>query len=304
MSTPPKFVAGWYPDVADAARARMAASGVPYARARARFDIPAAYSLSAARLRHMEQGQAGTCWVHAAVQLCEVTTSAGKMDAFPVCRRLVGWLGKQYEGGGNPSEGGAVSDSIRALADAQGGAAHEALLPYTDDPGQLGQQPPQAVFADARPYHLSQVVDVPDDEAARSMIAGGHAVANGIWWPFNWDDNRTFMDTIGQGAYGHALTEIGYVRPGVFDQYDWFQLDNWHGLLYPPLPPELAAKVPGYKPVRADATSDFWVRADIYKRVRNFGDAERLTATGADGWHLLDPAPSADPAAWEYGGFA
>ena len=246
--------------------------------------VPPAYSLSQFRTRHVEQGQAGTCWAHAGAMDAEVSALALGYESFPVCRRLVGWAGKQLEGGGNPSNGGDPTDALLSMVESKGvGIAHEALCPYTDDSRTLGTKPSQNVFDDAKKSWGIAIVEVTSDDDARQMIYHGQAVANGIWWPYGWDNQKTFMDTIGTGTYGHALLEIGYAQPGIFDQFAWFQFDNWHGLLYPPLPTALASKVPGYKPISFDRTSDFWVRADIYERVRGYGNAVRVGLTDFQG---------------------
>lgn len=255
--------------------------------------VPEAWSLSDKRLRHIEQGQAGTCWAHSGCQNAETMAGARGYNQFPICRRLIGWAGKQLEGGGNPADGGTATDALLSMTSKRGaGIAHEELCPYSDDRSVLGTRPPQDVFQDAEKAHVVAVVDVTSDDDARRLISNGLVVSNGIWWPYGWDSRKTFMDSIGPGTYGHALCEIGYVTEGVFDQYAWFQFDNWHGLLYPPLPPDKAEKVPGYKPIEADRTSDFWVRADVYAEVRAYGNAERVGATDLDGLAKIVSVPS------------
>lgn len=271
------FALGWDPYRAEDAYAQLKSQHRLWTVVQGPY--PEAVSLTKARLRHLEQGQAGTCWAHSAVQNAEVFGNAHGYSSFPICRRLVGWQGKQLEGGGNPSNGGAVVDGLLAMSSSKGaGIAHEDLCPYSDDYRTLDTKPPDNVFADGKKANLVAVIDVQSDEDARKLISANIPVSNGIWWPYGWDGGTTFHDTVGNGTYGHALLEIGYVMPGVFDQYAWFQLDNWHGLLYPALTPEKAAKVPGYQPI-GDKTSDFWVRADVYERVRNMGNAERIAAT-------------------------
>jgi hypothetical protein len=55
---------GWHPRFADRARQTIADRGIRLYRvaAAAKADIPPAWSLSAFRLRHLEQGMAGTCF--------------------------------------------------------------------------------------------------------------------------------------------------------------------------------------------------------------------------------------------------
>lgn len=285
---PPQFVPGWTPEAFVAARARVLASGKVYYQIRSDAPVYPAYSLTQYRLRHLEQGQAGTCWVHAATQLGEVFASSNGFEAFPICRMLVGWAGKKLEGGGNPTNGGSPTDALEGMTSDKGpGIAHESLWPYSDSSRALGASPAANVTADAKGHALETMVDVASDDQARQLISANHPVANGIWWPYGWDNSQTFMTGIGVGSYGHALLEIGYASAGVFDDYAWFQLDNWHGLLYPPLSADKAAKVPGYKPISDSKTSDFWVRADVYQRVRDKGNAERVTATTLQGFPNL-----------------
>jgi hypothetical protein len=281
------FVPGWSPDSALRARHRVRAT-TGFATVNADAAYPPAWAIPAFRI--LEQGQAGTCWDHAGTAVAEDFAAAHGLDIFPTCRRLTGWVGKQLEGGGNPTDGGNVTDALLAMTAEKGaGLAHEALWPYSDARRDLGTKPPPAVFADAKPFRLTQPVDVRDDDDARRLISRDFPVGNGIWWPFQWDrQGATFVDWIGPGTYGHALEECGYAMPGVFDDHAWFRLRNWHGQLYKPLPPEQAAKVPNYRPDRPDSTSDFWVRADVYAKVRGYGHAERVTLTDMTGFgHLF-----------------
>lgn len=283
MSNASSYALGWDHVRAPLARQAMLTSR-RYATVIQGAQYPDAISLTQHRHRQLEQGQAGTCWVHGPTFLAETSMVAKGYEAFDICRRLVGWLGKQLEGGGNPSNGGAPTDAILTMTQEKGaGIAHESLLPYSDDSRALGTKPPQAVFDDAKAARISVPVDVRSDDDARTLIASSTPVANGIWWPYGWDNQQTFMTAIGSGTYGHALTEVGYVMPGVWDTYDWWQLENWHGLLYPPLPADKAAKVPGYKPVTATKTSDFWVRGDVYRTVQGYGYFERVSATDLSG---------------------
>lgn len=286
-----QYALGWDPVRSKAARAELLASRRFYRVGAPTAPLRPAYSMTAKRLRHLEQYQAGTCWEHAGTQLAEVTAVAHGYDAFPVCRRLVGWVGKQLEGGGNQANGGSGIDALQAMtADKGVGIAHESLCPYiTADMGQwqaarfLAPKPPQAVFDDAKKSHLEGVVDVQGLDEAQTLLNADRPTCIGIWWTPYWDSRQTFMDSIGGGSYGHELLIIGYAKPGVFNQYEWIQLDNWHGLLYPPLSAENAAKVPGYEPITATATSDFWVRRDKLETVIGYGDAEFSSAADVSG---------------------
>jgi hypothetical protein len=276
------FLSGWNPDRARVAREGMLASG-RYCRVTVTSPPPPAFSLSRYLLRPLEQGQAGTCWVHAAVCLAETSAVALGYEAFPICRRLVGTYGKRLEDGGNPTDGGSVVDAIYAMTAEKGiGIAHEDLMPYFDPSTSkrqaariLAEAPTQAAIDDAKKSHIVMPIDVTSDDQARALIASNHPVAIGEWWPYNFDDQQTFM------------TEIGYVQagvwPGTHGKSAWWQIRNWHGQLYPPLSPEFAALVPGYKSDNPTTTSDFWVREDLDQTLQGYGDYEYLSATDLTG---------------------
>lgn len=281
------FTPGWDPLRHRVTRAAMLASR-RYATVTAGQDYPKACSLSKFLLRKTRQGHAGSCWLHAGVCDAEVTANAQGYKIFPICRRLVGWMGKQLEGGGNPSDGGTCTDALLAMTEEKGaGIAHEDLCPYTDDYRTLGTKPEQKVFDDGKKSHLILPVDVRSDDDAKVLISKNYAVAIGTWWPYNFDDEHTFMDHIGQGSYGHALVKMGYVEPGVFPgehgKYGWWQWQNWHGDLYPPLPPEYAKCVPGYHEEAEEKVSDFWVRYDQDDRLQKMGDYEYVSVTDVKG---------------------
>jgi hypothetical protein len=286
MSSRP-FVSGWFPELANAARSRTR-----YARAAYSGDdrpLPGAFSLSQFRLRHLEQGQAGTCWVHAPTQSFEIMTGALGYSQAPLCRMLVGYQGTVLmarEGGGrrrNPTSGGSVTDAFKAMGDAPDGVGvcHESLWPYSDSSSALGASPPAAAIPDANPNRVHQVAEVAIGDGWKRSIFNGRPVAIGIWWPYGWDNSQTFMDSIGSGTFGHALAVIGWCT---HQNNLYWQLDNWHGLLYPPLDAAMAATVPGYRPIQADKTSDFWPSDAVLRKVIGYGDAEAVAAAGMDGF--------------------
>ena len=248
--------------------------------------LPDAISLTSDRRRPLEQGQAGTCWVHAPTQLTEFTMIRGGYNDFDVCRRLIGYYGKQLEGGGNPSNGGSGIDALAAMTGDKGkGIAHESLCPYTDNAGILGQRPPQNVLDDASKSHLTDPVDVSGLDETMTMIASAKTpVCVGIWWTYSWDQQEAIHTTIGPGEYGHELLVCGYAKPGVLNSEQCWQLDNWHGRgLYPTLTSDQAAKIVGYKPISPSATSDFWVTDSIFNAVINKGNAEFSSAADIQG---------------------
>jgi hypothetical protein len=292
------FSLGWNPERAQVAQSLHATGKTGF---QAGTPIPPALSLTGFRKRVLEQGNAGTCWLHSGVRNCELLTVAAGLNYFPVSRMLAGWEGKKLEGGGNPTNGGSASDALAGMFASPGGAGvgDETLWPYSDNSRALGQAPSAAVLAAAKTHWLTSIAKVASNADAMQNIARYHPNSNGIWWPYGWDDPSTAQDGClftgwGAGTYGHALVEVGYVQksvwPGDLGSYDWFQLDNWHGNLYKPLPANLAALVPGYQPTTPTATADFWVRSDYYDKLIGTADAERVTAAGPSGWNqMVDP---------------
>lgn len=249
-----------------------------------------ARSLTGLRLAHYEQGQFGTCHEHAVKQAAETTAGALGYQAFPISRRMIGWVGMQLAGGGNQADGGSPTYDLIGMTTKGAGICHEATCPYVMNYGVLGQRPPQVAFDDAKKAHLNVPVIVKSVDQIKTMIDAGHSCANGVVWPLGWDDAKTLMDSVGPLASnsdgspaGHALCVISFVEAGIFSSEAWLNLDNWHGLLYPPLPANLAAKVPGYKPITPTRTSDFWVREDVYVALCKQGMAEHIAATDFDG---------------------
>lgn len=280
------FALGWDPDRYKVAHRALLRSA--HATVNPEAPIVEAISLGKHVLREMMQGQAGTCWVHAAVCLAETLAGSLGLRRFAICRRLVAWEGKLLEGGGNPSDGGTVTDALVAMARGRGvGIAHEVLCPYTDDVEELGTEPPPEVFADALKADIALAVDVRGDDDARRLLSAGIPVAIGTWWPYGFDNGQTFMNSINHGIYGHALTKIGFVRAGVFPgdegEHGWWQWQNWHGRLYPPLPPAFAERVPGYHAEHPDLVTHFWVRDDIDAVLQSMGNYEYVSATTIHG---------------------
>lgn len=275
---------GYDPIRAMAAKEEYRASDV-YTQVIYTGDTPPTASLP--RLRSMEQGQAGTCWAHSGTAVAECRAQTKGQKVFPICRRLVGWYGKQLEGGGNPSNGGAPVDALYSMTRTKGkGVAHEALCPYTDQASVLGQKPPQEVFEDAKKVDIAALVDVKDLDDVITLVGTGFPVAIGIWWPFGWDNREAIHRNIGPGTFGHALMIFGYAKKGVFDdKQDYFRIDNWHGVnLYPVLEDSLANKVANYsKTVSSDHTSDFWVSRELLQSVINRGNSSLDSITDLEG---------------------
>jgi hypothetical protein len=281
---------GYDPEAAARAKAAMRAGSYSTV---ARLAVShQAKSLAKHRRRSLQQGQAGTCWLHAPTQHAEITMGARGLKGFDVCRRLVGWAGQQYYGGRNPSDGGSGMNAYKALAET--GVAHEDVCPYTDSRWTLGTKPDASVFADAAKAHLTVPVDVQTFDDAITLIDHDDTPTSiGWWWTAAWDSPQTFMTSIGWKAGYHEILIIGYAKAGTFDQNEWIQFDNWHGDLYPPLHPQFAAKVDGYTTFKPDATSDFWVERSLAERVYGFGNSDMASASDLTGVEKNVIVPSA-----------
>jgi hypothetical protein len=236
------------------------------------------------------------CWVHSAKQLGEVMGRALGYDVYPICRMLIGWYAKQeYEGGGNPGDGGSPTDAIRAMAKGGVGIAHESLDPYSDDTRRLGQRPPPEVWEDAGDTHLLAPVIVKSLDQAKQLIASGRPVCNGIPWPGNWEGPGPVVGPAGGIVGGHSVLMIGFCAAGVIDSHPCLQFDNWRRpTQYRVLPPSLAALVPGYAPSRPTTTTDFWIREDQYLDLCRGQVTEHISATDLDGLvkGIVDAGPS------------
>jgi hypothetical protein len=286
---------GWNRDDAARARASMLASRRFFTVAAPTKPPRPAVSLGHLRLRTLEQGAAGTCWIHSPIMMFEITAKARGYAAFPACRRLVGAAAKaMYEGGGNMADGGSPTDAVRAMSGQGVGVAHERLDPYPviDDEGAmaraLAEPPPDSVYRDAKATHLLAPVDVRSLDQVVSLIDSTNTpTANGYACPLAMqDDSSPFLAAPGPTLGGHSQLIQGYAMPGIFDnsKYRWFELENWWGEIYQPLPPSLAKQVDGYEPSSEDRNTSKWVREDAYLYYcRLQGGCEHVAATDIDG---------------------
>jgi hypothetical protein len=286
---------GWNRDDAARARTAMLASRRFFTVAAPSKPPRPAVSLGHLRLRTIEQGAAGTCWVMSPVMLFEITAKARGYAAFPACRRLVGFAAKaMYEGGDNMAGGGSPTDAVRVMTVQGVGIAHERLDPYpviNDENAMaraLAEPPPDSVYRDAKATHLLAPVDVRSLDQVISLIdtmsiptANGYACPKAMQ-----DDPSPFLAAPGPQLGGHSQLIIGYALPGILDnsKYRWFQLDNWWGELYQPLPQSLAKQVDGYEPSSKTRDTSKWVREDAYLYYcRLEGGCEHVSATDIDG---------------------
>jgi hypothetical protein len=292
---------GWDPKRSIVALGEVVVSGRYYTVAAPKAPRPRALSLTGYRLSYLSQGVAGTCWEHSPKAMAEWMAGALGYEVYAICRNLIGWYAKQtYEGGGNPSDGGSPMDAIRAMCQGGVGIAHEALDPYPVFPTPqqmaraLAKRPPQAVFDDAGDTHLLGPVVVRSPDQGKDLIASKRGVCTGIPWPDNWEESRTFHDTIGQIVGGHSELWCGYIEPGVIDEYGWLEMENWRELPYPPLPPSVASQVEGYEPVKKDRTNSHWIRQDVFLRNCQGQVTEFSSATDVDGLTsgVVDVPPS------------
>jgi hypothetical protein len=116
-------------------------------------------------------------------------------------------------------------------------------------------------------------------------------VGIGIPWPNLWDSIGTGIYTR-TGYYspfgGHAVVAIGWAE---FEGKRYWQIENSHGPIYPPLPAEKAAEVMGYNPLAVSGfgfagTFDFWVLEEALLEVLATKNATSTIASGLSGFKV------------------
>lgn len=280
---------GWHPDFAQRCKERLTS----LALFQGSYDLgddrplPKAFSLSEYRLWSHDQGPVGTCWINAAVQQRQMRIAvAGDYDPVQLARAYVAHYAGAIEGR-NAANGGSAGDAFLAMSDdsRQGkGACHEALWPYRPDSRLFAQTPSQEAIADGDHCRVTGII-TPQFSEVKRLNFNGVGVCIGIWWPYGWDsavDSSGRTTGVGSGTYGHELVITGWIDD--WDGHTWYQIENSHGLIYHPLPADVASTVPGYKPFQPDKTSDFWVREDHLRTVLGKGGADFTAATGAEGF--------------------
>lgn len=296
------FVPGWDFNAYQVAHGQMVGSGRYCNLAVAAAPLPQAMSLSKYRTRYLQQGQAGTCHEHSPAQMWSFMAKIKGYAEFPACRRLIGWEGESLISGGNQANGGSPTANIMGMTAPNAGVAHESLCPYTDNATILGQKPPANVWTDARAYSLVSPVHVaPTFQAIATSIVGLMPVCNGYPCPSSVEAGQTFVSSGTKILGGHSELIVGFAQPGIFDSRYWLQFENWWGLMYPPLTPVQAIKVPGYMPVNTTHTSDCWIEMQYYLWLcSQWGQngAEHVSATDLAGLQKgnVTPAPGTDPA--------
>lgn len=327
---------GWSPERADQARELLATSHSHLYRSGPLFaddgrPLPESFSLSGHRLGKLLQYGWGTCWAHAPKRAKELMDAAGGYEAAPVSRMMIAYQGERlmakFNGGriGNPDSGGSVMQAFLAMATADEGgigACHESKWPYCPDDlcqrsqyagwdGEqaraegrryLAQGPPAGAIADGDASRVHQVAELAlsgDGSAWKRAIFNGHPIGIGHIWSDYYDTQGvTFFDRYaGDPREGHALTIIGWM---IYQGRLYWQRDNWHGELYKPLPAELAASVPGYKPTSPDKTTDHWIGDAALRQALARAGAEQAVAASSTGFaRKVVPAPI-----WKPGDFA
>jgi hypothetical protein len=275
---------GWDPRHAQEAEARLMASGRYCLVAAEEKPLPPAFSLAKHKIKSYDQGPNGTCWTFSPKQLGETMAKALGYAAFPISSRMLGWYAKKhYEGGGSQTEGGSPTDAIRAMTSQGCGICPEYLCPYSTESRVLDSQPADAAFAAAKKSSLLAPVVVKGLAQAKQLVISGRGVANGVPWPGNFEQPGPFHSKLGPRVGGHSVLLIGFAAPGVFDQHAWLNFDNWRRPQYKALPPDLAAKVPGYAPTTPTATTDLWIREDVYVELCRGQVTEHISATDLSG---------------------
>lgn len=288
---------GWVPEIAVKAEADVLASGRYCTVSAPTGPLPDAISLAQYKINSYDQGRNGTCWMFSARQAAEIMANRLGYEAYSINVTLIGWYAKQeYEGGGNPGEGGSPTNAIRAMTSKGVGIAHEEIYPYSDDPRKLGQRPPPEVWEDASDTHLLVPVIVKTLDQAKRLIASGRPVANGIPWPGNWEGPGPIVGPAGAIVGGHSVLIIGFAAAGVLHKHALLHCDNWRKpTQYRALPPSLARLVSGYAPSRPTTTTDFWIPEDYYLDNCQDQVTEHVSATDVDGLTKGQTDPDGNP---------
>lgn len=287
------FVPGWHPEYAMAAKEEMDKIGgyvtADYGDTSA---LPEAMSLSAYLHWSYDQGPVGSCFAVAAAQAFQVLTSAdnsdgyAKWDLFPLSRAFVWYEGRRRDGLlGSRMDGGSVTNAMLAMKEP--GVPRESTWPYKPNHSFLERKPAEDAYTEAKENRVTAVASVPIDQWKRS-IKNLNPITIGIWWPYGWDNQINTSGqavTIGQGTFGHALVVIGYIED--WNGKLWWQIENSHGAIYHPIPPDIQKRVPGYIGYSANDPSrvfSFWVRDDMLREVLGYGNQETIVAAGLSGF--------------------
>jgi len=307
---------GWKPHLEPIVRAAWADQGQPPIYRATVFaadtrPLPPAFSLSNLVITWMDQGPVGTCYCNAGTQAIEVAAGAAAVagegvEQVRLSRAYVAWEACKRDFESDPrnrgrrlaidvTQGATITGVMRALDES--GACREELFPYKPDSRHLNRPPTPEMVEQAKVCQLTGVMDIElkDFDARKRSIFNGHPPVVGIWWPGagggrGWDQG--YIDQYGRtsgvsgGGFGHALTIIGWVDPGVWDGHLYWQYVNSHGAIYPVPSPEMRAKVPGYRSARPDRCYTFWVRDDHERMVFNKGMTELIAPAGVTGFRV------------------
>lgn len=292
----PPFVPGWSPEVAARGRDRFHASGGSFFRG-ARFaddnrPLPDGFSLSGLLKWTYDQGPVGSCFANMMAHIQQLMmlaalASGHEGKVFNPSRRLIWYRCRQLDGSlGSWSDGGSIVNSFASVGPAPHGLGDctEEEWPYRADHAWLEQTPPPSVVKDADPNRVLAIaeLDFGDGTSTRRSIYNGSPVGIGIDWCSEWDmgyiDGAGRTTGIGRAVGGHAVAIVGWLRG--WDGHDYYEILNSHGKIYPALPADVAARVPGYRPTGFT----FWARADMLARLLGGRWAEAYTASGVSGF--------------------
>lgn len=234
------------------------------------------------------------CWANSPTQTFQIMTAAeGEYEPEQLSRMMTCYGGSRLSNWRNPTDGNSVLNGLLAMGDEPDGVGvcHESLWPYHEDWDKyqlrtyLATKPPPNAVTDAKANRVHQIAPTKNDDERRRLIMNGIPIALGISWGGAWDSPRSMIDFSGSGWGGHAVAMIGYALPGVLTGADWYEIVNSHGPIYPVLPAEHAAKVPGYKPTRGDRTHTTWIRGDYMRAaIDRGGQAEQYAAASLTGF--------------------
>jgi hypothetical protein len=240
----------------------------------------AAFTLADIILWWYNQGSVGSCFANAVCSSIETSISfavrqGAPFDEIQLSRRAVWYFGRTLDGSiGTRGDGGSITNAMRSIHEY--GIPHEADWPYKPDHDWLEQTPPQSVMKSSKDTTIKAILTLnfSDTDGIKRSIKAGYPPVCGIYWTYSWDTTFSqdgIVSNVGGGTYGHALKIIGWA---IWNGILYWNIQNSHGPIYPPLTPNVAAKVPGWAAAPCGKSYCFWVSDRDLQTVVSYGNAE------------------------------
>lgn len=296
---PNRFYPGWTPDIAEKGLASFLGPQGRSFTYEAQFaddnrPLPPGFSLSSWLRWPYDQGQVGSCFANMGAVVLQLMMSGAIANGaaqtlFNPSRALVWYQCRKLDGSlGSGSDGGSIVNSFSALGDPPHGVGDcsEEAWPYKPSHSWLERQPTADVLAAAGKTRIEKIAEASFDVTVwKRSIFNIAPIGIGIYWPSGWDtscDQYGRITGIGGGGFGHALAVIGWVDD--WDGHRWWEIQNSHGPIYGTPPPDVAARIQGYKPSAGSKSFSFWAREDWFKEVLGYRNTETYNAADVEGF--------------------